>query len=97
MDFMPNTVTGASRAPSSLLFTKLSEPDAERLLAEVWCILEWHALSSPMLEIRCVDALVNIWLIFESAVDCALVERVFFRKELDPLVAVYAAPIQSVH
>jgi hypothetical protein len=48
---------GANTAPSSLLFTKLSGPDAERLLAEVWRILECHALSSPMLEVRSVDAL----------------------------------------
>jgi hypothetical protein len=69
--------SGARRAlPSALLqLTEISEAEAERLLAAIWCILEAHALGSPMMHIRSsAKGLLDLRLIFRNAEDCALVE-----------------------
>lgn len=88
MDRMPNNVTGASRASSILTFSLMNEPEAERLLAMVWCILEGCALTSPVVEVRSVSGFIEIGLIFESAADCALVEKNLpDLEEPDPLLA----------
>jgi hypothetical protein len=60
-------------------FNGISEADAERLLAVTWCTLERHALVSPLVAVRSAKALVDITLTFESARDCAVVERELFR------------------
>jgi hypothetical protein len=45
---------GARRAPLSTLLqlTEISEAEAEGLLAAIWCVLEAHALGSPMVHVR---------------------------------------------
>jgi hypothetical protein len=68
-------LAGAKPASSALEFTGLSESEAERVVATVWRILEAHALISPTIEVRVANALMDIRLIFESAVDRALVEN----------------------
>lgn len=78
MDRTVNTLTGASRGGSSLMFTWMSLPEAERLLAAVWYTVEDLALKSPIIEVRSIGELVNINLFFESAVDCALVQNKSF-------------------
>jgi hypothetical protein len=69
--------SGARRAPISTLLevTKISEAEAERLLAAIWRILEAHALGSPMMDVRSpAQGLIDLRLIFRNAADCALVE-----------------------
>jgi hypothetical protein len=72
-------LAGAKQASSTLEFTGMSESEAERIVATVWRILEAHALISPIVEVRFVNALANIRLIFDSAVDRALVENDLLR------------------
>ena len=72
-------LAGAKQASSALEFTGMSESEAERIVATVWRILEAHALISPIVEVRFVNALANIRLIFDSAVDRALVENDLLR------------------
>jgi hypothetical protein len=51
------------------------EPDAERLLAGVWRVLEEHGLPTPRLDIRSAKPLIEITLTFESIEDRALIEK----------------------
>ena len=65
----------ASSTSLIMRFKALSEADAERLLGVTWRILEAHALVSPAVEVRFMNALIDISLIFKSTVDRALVEK----------------------
>lgn len=73
VDRTTNNVTGASRAPSGLMFRLWTEPEAERLVAAIWCILEDCALTSPILQIRLVRPFIEMSFTFASAADCTLV------------------------
>jgi hypothetical protein len=106
VDRTPNSVTGASRAPSGLTFRLMSEPEAEQLLAAVWCILEDYALTSPILRVRLVNPFIEMSLIFASAADCALVENSLPDRDpledidvatFDTLVSIDTATIRSIH
>ena len=59
-------------------FKGMSEADAECLLAVTWCILERHALVSPLLAVRCTKGAVDVTLTFKSAGDRTVVERELF-------------------
>lgn len=69
----------ATRSPpsSTMQRTAMTVADAERFLATNWCILEEHGLESPIIAVRQAGALIDIFLSFSSAADCALVEKRF--------------------
>jgi hypothetical protein len=105
VDRTPNNVTGASRAPSNLSF-RLREPEAERLLAAIWCILEECALTSPIVDVRPVSLFIEMSFTFASAADCTLVENTLPDRDtfeniaagtFDTLVSVDIATIRSIH
>jgi hypothetical protein len=66
----------SSLASAEMHVTALSEAGAERLIAAVWCVLEEYDLSTPGLAIRPGNPSIAITLIFRSASERALVERV---------------------
>ena len=74
--YLSHAAGARGASPSTLLeLTEISEPEAERLLAAIWCVLEAHALGSPMMHIRSsAKGLLDLRLIFRNAEDCALVE-----------------------
>jgi hypothetical protein len=74
MDRTSNCTTDARRAPSTLELAGMAGAEAERQVAAIWCVLEAHALASPIVEVRSANALVIISLTFESADDCQLVK-----------------------
>jgi hypothetical protein len=105
VDRTPNNVTGASRAPSSLSFRLRTEPEAERLLAAIWCILEDCALTSPIVQVRLVSPFIEMSFTFASAADCTLVENNLPDRDpfedidagtFDTLVSVEIATIRSI-
>jgi hypothetical protein len=61
-----------------MYFHAIDESDGERLLARIWQLLEEQAIASPAVEVRNANASIDITLTFQSAADCALIERKLF-------------------
>ena len=60
-------------------FNGLHEPDAERLLAAIWCVLEKHSLRTPLLDARTASARIDVTLTFQSAGERTLVQKELVR------------------
>jgi hypothetical protein len=65
------------RLSSTLRFSAVTAPEAERFVATTWRILVENALVSPRIKVRREDSLIDIGLRFSCAEDCTLVERRF--------------------
>jgi hypothetical protein len=57
-------------------FTGISEADAERLLAAIWCVLEEHDLATPRLHVRSAKKSIDVTLTFQSPRELALIKPV---------------------
>jgi hypothetical protein len=64
----------SSSAASSMQVNGIDESEADHLLAAVWCVLERHALATPLLDVRSANRFIDITLTFHSPGDCAVVK-----------------------
>ena len=63
------------RVSSALQLNRMTRAQAEAILATVWCTLEKHSLTSPRVEARVVNGLLDIVLTFRSEEHCSLVQE----------------------
>jgi hypothetical protein len=69
----------SSSASATMQFNGIHKPEAERLLAGIWRVLEEHDLATPFAQVQSAGARINITLMFQSAGDRAIVEKEFVR------------------
>ena len=67
------------RVSSALQLNRMTRAQAEAILATVWCALEKHSLTSPRVEARVVNGLLDIVLTFRREEHCALVQEGLFQ------------------
>jgi hypothetical protein len=75
MEGLSKYLVNAARPSSRLEVARIRAGNAERLLAAIWCILETHSLTPPVIDVDFANGLFDISLTFRSARDCALVEN----------------------